>query len=355
MEETTHLFRSPIILTGLSLIEETLTSGSQPLIATKPIFNLLAIAIRELQTVKESDGEAFPHAALNFSNELENTLKNVEPKKFTDVAGLRLLSILYYFLLEREFQLKIQSNAAREIQRNLDKLQNGERESLIRIYQCVGADIIRYYLNHSDFRTIREILELNATAKKEREEWNENFNKQTEAIEENRKYLENMRINSGFVALKFGFQRLLDSKSKDAEKSLQYLILFGAALLVVPCLEFLYFMSKGFKFTEAAPLVAIILPALTIQIILIYFFRIVLITHKSLRAQQLQIDLRVAICQFFESYAEFVSKNDNLQKSISKFESMMFSGIVATESAIPSVFDGTEQIVKLVDALKKTT
>lgn len=354
MEEQTSFFHTPLISTSLRQIEDLLTSGSQPRIAN-PLYSLLTIVIRELQTVKESDKEAFPHAISHFRHELENTLPTISEKSLSDQTAIRLLAIFFYFALEREFQLNVRSNAVTEINRNLDKLHDGERDTLIRINQTVGADILKYYLNHSDFRTIREILELNTTAKKERDAWDENFKKQMEAINENKQYLENMRTNSGFVALKFGFQRLLDSKTEEATRSSHYLVLFGAALLIVPFVEILYFMSKGFSInTEPTTLVGILLPAITIQLLLVYFFRINLITYKSLRAQQLQIDLRVSICQFFESYAEFVSKNEKLQRSVSKFENMMFSSIVASETAIPSVFDGTEQIIKIFDALKKS-
>ena len=95
------------------------------------------------------------------------------------------------------------------------------------------------------------------------------------------------------------------------------------------------------------------IPSITLEVILVYFFRVVLAQYRSIKAQLLQLELRAALCQFIEKYAEFAAKTTEAKAPISeKFESLIFSGILANEDQIPSTFDGVEQFAKLIDALK---
>lgn len=89
------------------------------------------------------------------------------------------------------------------------------------------------------------------------------------------------------------------------------------------------------------------------ELLLLYFFRVVLHHFRSVKAQLLQIDLRIAICQFVESYAEYVSKiREKNANVLDRFESLIFSGLVADENGIPSTFDGTEQIANVIRSMR---
>ncbi|MDO9221069.1 MAG: hypothetical protein Q7T90_08585, partial [Thiobacillus sp.] len=99
------------------------------------------------------------------------------------------------------------------------------------------------------------------------------------------------------------------------------------------------------------------LPALiTLEVILVYFFRVVLAHFRSLKAQLLQLDLRTALCQFIQSYADYAGKIKKQDASaLEKFESLVFSGLLSNEESLPSTFDGTEQLTKLVKSLRGTS
>lgn len=83
-----------------------------------------------------------------------------------------------------------------------------------------------------------------------------------------------------------------------------------------------------------------------IEIILLYFFRVLLMQFNSVRAQLLQLELRIAVCRFVEDYAKFAK--DNESKDLGKFEALIFGGITASEERIPSTFDGLEQLVSAI-------
>jgi hypothetical protein len=97
-----------------------------------------------------------------------------------------------------------------------------------------------------------------------------------------------------------------------------------------------------------------LLPVFSITFILIYYFRVALQNHNSIKAQLSQIELRKTLCQFIQSYSDYstkIKKED--PESLSKFESIIFSSIITNGDNIPSTFDGLEQVVKLISDLKK--
>ncbi|MBJ9951464.1 hypothetical protein I5735_00115 [Acinetobacter baumannii] len=68
----------------------------------------------------------------------------------------------------------------------------------------------------------------------------------------------------------------------------------------------------------------------------------------------MQLELRMALCQFIHNYAEdsesLYSKNKN---GFEKFENIIFSPIVASDDKIPTTFDGIDQIAKLIEVFRK--
>lgn len=91
-----------------------------------------------------------------------------------------------------------------------------------------------------------------------------------------------------------------------------------------------------------------------LELLLLYFFRVALHNFRSIKAQLLQIELRMTLCQFVQSYAEYAkSARDGSSGLLERFEQVVFSGIVTDENSIPSTFDGFDQIANLFDKLKK--
>ena len=96
-----------------------------------------------------------------------------------------------------------------------------------------------------------------------------------------------------------------------------------------------------------------ILPVVSITLIGIYYFRVLLSNYKSIKAQLLQIELRKTLCRFIQHYSEHSHKMKGSDPtSLEKFEDIIFSGIVADDTEIPSTYDGVEQVSKLIKLLK---
>lgn len=96
------------------------------------------------------------------------------------------------------------------------------------------------------------------------------------------------------------------------------------------------------------------IPLISIELILLYFFRIKLQEARAVSAQILQINYRKSLCQFIQEYSTY-SKEMNSESPglLEKFESVVFSPIVVNENDIPSSFDGVSQIADLLRSLQK--
>jgi hypothetical protein len=158
-----------------------------------------------------------------------------------------------------------------------------------------------------------------------------------------------------FVGLYKGFNELVKKKQKEAKNIFCFLIVIGSALIAFP----LSVMISMHNPDDNMPNIAItthllnLLPLISLEVILIYFFRVVLHNYKSIKTQVLQVELRQTLCQFIQNYADYskdIKKDD--PAVLEKFENLIFSGIISDSENLPSTFDGMDQITKLLTSLK---
>lgn len=94
----------------------------------------------------------------------------------------------------------------------------------------------------------------------------------------------------------------------------------------------------------------VIFPVAVAELILIFYFKIVLGHFNSTGAQLLQLEMRLAVCQFIENFVKF--KKDTNVDDLDKFESLIFSNLMPSADQIPPTFDGLEQLGKVLGELK---
>lgn len=153
-----------------------------------------------------------------------------------------------------------------------------------------------------------------------------------------------------FVGLYQGFSKLRKDKARERDITFNFLIALGLCLLLVPLLKLFGVVAHEVDLVRESLSIAALF---ALELMIIYFFRITLQNFRSIKAQLLQIDLRMTLCQFINSYVEFASDARKSDKELlTKFEQIIFSGIVSDESVIPSTFDGLEQVAKIVDGFK---
>jgi len=130
------------------------------------------------------------------------------------------------------------------------------------------------------------------------------------------------------------------------------MLLIGATIPMVMAYSLYHFINKTYAFASINELV-IFVPASAITLVMLYYFRVSLANYNSTRAQLMQIELRMSLCQFIQGYSKYSSEiskeNENL---LGKFEDVIFSNIMISEDKIPSTFDGLEQLATLIKAVK---
>lgn len=93
------------------------------------------------------------------------------------------------------------------------------------------------------------------------------------------------------------------------------------------------------------------IPATTIEILLLYAFRLFYQQYLFVKSELLQVNLRHSLCAFIESYMEF--KKDNKDNTVDLFEQLIFSNIISDEKKVPATVDGLESIAELIRCVKK--
>lgn len=163
--------------------------------------------------------------------------------------------------------------------------------------------------------------------------------------------LKKIYTDYNFVCLSRAFRHLLNAKNSTIKIQRRLLSCGGFLLIAVPCTTFILFHT-GFLSSEPVSSHLInLIPLATIELLLIYYFRILLHQFYNTKSQILQIELRRALCAFVEGYTEY--KDKNKETIPDKFEALIFSPLVADADKIPSTIDGVEQLLNIVKQCKK--
>lgn len=169
-----------------------------------------------------------------------------------------------------------------------------------------------------------------------------------------------------FVGLNKGFSLLLKTKQKE-RCGLIVIMSIVAALIIGPLIYKLWHLSSdmnnytGFAYIlkNSAPQINIsstmlfLFSAISYIAVMLYFFRVALFNYKSVCAQILQIELRMTLCRFILHYSKHAKTiKENNGPTLDRFESIIFSGLVANEGDLPATFDGIEHISSLLKSFK---
>ncbi|TQF70469.1 hypothetical protein [Pseudoalteromonas luteoviolacea] len=194
--------------------------------------------------------------------------------------------------------------------------------------------------------------------------------KSVKALSEN---IEGIKQDINFVGLHQGFQDIW--KQKEKERLLTACLVFTLGIFILlPALNLIFdwydisppeqqlknlqgseLDTTGYFNTQTiSEKVILLLPIASLEIILIYFFRIALQNHRSIKSQLLQIQLRKTLCKFIQNYSIYANEmKSNDSSSLEKFEQLIFSSIVDEPQAIPATFDGMDSISKILSSINK--
>ncbi|WP_039917615.1 hypothetical protein [Cellvibrio mixtus] len=223
----------------------------------------------------------------------------------------------------------------------------------------VYRETVRSKVNNETFQKIYDEVNDRDNVLKEVGTLSSYLESKTQLVEALDKKISELRTEYNFVGLYKGFEDLFKRKAAAKKDSLKFVYMLSGFLILVPFLIVLSaLVIQVFYFLNTENYLTLLkfigLPLISIEIFLLYCFRLKYAEVKSIDAQLLQLELRMSLCQFVESYSTFAAEihkdNPNL---LSSFESIVFSPIVANESDIPPLIDGANQLVELVSKVRK--
>ncbi|MFW1503990.1 hypothetical protein ACEWBU_24370, partial [Vibrio parahaemolyticus] len=213
--------------------------------------------------------------------------------------------------------------------------------------------ITKRILNDPAINLFKSFPELSEQAKTQKSELETALKAKIEEVNTLKNTLDSYKDAFNFVGLHQGFGSILDKKQSELSKLRVFLILFSILLLVPIVGSIAVKLSmESFGLWDG---VSFLLPIMSLEIILIYYFRIMLSSYNSLKAQIVQLELRQTLCQFIQGYSEYAIEIKKADKEVlAKFENIIFSNVLTDEQKIPSTFDGLESIGKLLKSIKNT-
>jgi hypothetical protein len=267
----------------------------------------------------------------------------------------------YRFLSERDFNLGLLfatsiHSAFHSIEnQRTDFSQENQRQITYANY-VMPAHIVKELIKNDNFlviqdfsRNVKKFEDLKIQSEKEIQD-------RETAVETLKSTLEGYKNAFNFVGLSAGFQGLYNRKNYESLFAYAGLVSFGFFMLYFPINAYLNsnVLNSTVEFSVEKYFFSIA-PLFTLELICIYFFRVILSAHNSINKQKLQLELRVTLCQFIQSYVDYAKSIKEKDKTaLDKFENLIFSGIVSDDQNLPSTFDGIEQISKLIEAVKKS-
>lgn len=294
-----------------------------------------------------------------FINELSGTYLKLSKDKLDTIA-----SLCFRFLLEfdlstgRDLDLEFERAKDFAIKR-ADEFEPNAKWQIQHACHQMPITICKSVLN-SD--AIGSIQSLNSSLEKAAT-WAQELSAKEEKVNRLKEALDEAKEGFNFVGLHKGFAGLAEEKKNERKSILFWLIMLGT-LAVLPIIVELAYIAYVIFYGTGTPSdetgmpsvkqILAVLPVISLVALFIYYFRVLLFNYRAVKSQLMQIELRKALCQFVQSYAEYAKEiREKTPEVLDRFDKIVFSEIMADEGNLPSLHDGVEQIASAIKSLKK--
>lgn len=301
-----------------------------------------------------SNPESFDERCImNIASLGDRFMDEVKSFSFNLTDAEHLFAYCYRFVVE--FQLSSPNSISSDLLSLLARVSDFEYGSASSQVRYAGhqmlINVVQHYLYHPSLTSLKNLPEVIKRSEYERSEAERSIGAREERVKALAEKLETYETAFNFVGLYSGFKSLRVTKVSERRWNFFYLMVLGALLLVPIVVKFLFTLEAP---ASPAPDYIGLAALAGLELLILYFFRVALQNFKSVKAQLLQIDLRMTLCQFVQSYAEY-SKDARSGSPglLERFEQVVFSGIVNDESAIPSTFDGLDKLAEIVGKIRR--
>lgn len=288
-------------------------------------------------------------------------LRDFDPTKPTHIDHIYCMS--YRFLCEFDFlvgpgkELGMELRSIKnKIQQDNNEIDDDVRSQIIYASYVMPANIAKDFINDANIGVFKDFEQKKIEAENLKKKWDDEIASKETAAAALKDKLEEYKVGFNFVGLYQGFSDLSAKKAKEA--FWLFLSLIGMGLLILsPLVTEIILAVKGVISgnTLGVGHLITLIPVISIEIILIYFFRVILLNHRSVKIQIMQIELRQTLCQFIQSYTGYASEMKKQDSgALEKFESLIFSGLISESEKLPTTFDGIEQVANLIKNVKNS-
>ncbi|HBX5779121.1 TPA: hypothetical protein MH538_27225 [Klebsiella pneumoniae] len=174
-----------------------------------------------------------------------------------------------------------------------------------------------------------------------------NADSSIKSLQEYDEKLKQYKSEYNFVLLSKAFSNLLKTKKAEYVTNHNTVAFFSALLVVIPVGALLNHILEWYKVEFNFSALAYYLPILSLELLMFYFMRLYYIEGKAIKAQLLQIEQRLSLCEFIHDYVETKNNSGSEKESWSLFEKLIFSPIQVSSENIPSLLDGASSIAEL--------
>lgn len=166
------------------------------------------------------------------------------------------------------------------------------------------------------------------------------------------------------AAFSEGFSSDLKLKISEHKKNFWFVFVFGLLALLIPLVSaWLSFSSRpdrfdyysGFyngTFSFSSSGVSLALSFFAAELLILYFFRICLVNGNNLKSQIIQLRLRFSVSKFLSDYLNNKEIENKRPETLARYEELIFRDISVDGSPSVSVFDGFEQVAKIISSAK---
>lgn len=174
-----------------------------------------------------------------------------------------------------------------------------------------------------------------------------NADSSIKSLQEYDEKLKKYKSEYNFVLLSKAFSNLLKTKKAEYVTNHRSVIFFSSCLIATPLFALLNHIYNFFPVEFNLNALFYFLPILSLELLFFYFMRLYYIEGKAIKAQILQIEQRLSLCEFIHDYVETKNNSGAEKESWSLFEKLIFSPIQVTSENIPSLLDGASSIAEL--------
>ena len=198
---------------------------------------------------------------------------------------------------------------------------------------------------------LKKIIEIHSKV----EGWETGLKIWEDRVEDSERRYEGVLGNNNYLGLASAFMALLNEKNKELRRTFSALIIVGLIAVLIPFLYVANGNSKNITSlisgAQEIDTIAIFVFSIALEILILYYFRIIYSQWTLLKHQLLQLNLRHQMCAFASDYAR--SSQDMDKSTLTKFENLVFSELSSENSVPPSIYDAVDAISKVIGSIRK--